>query len=140
MNSEYLRYITLKCQLLKNKKSWNWKNKKPYWSPFATCMWAFLSIIHQIFLQVFSPFWGENFFVSLGGSHHHFSLSPSLPNTFQEVFFPYFLSFFFILPKIHSTKHTLKLQCSFLKLFFVNLIITTMRTSGFHFQKHALRF
>ena len=139
MNFEYFRYITLKCQLLKKKVGIEKIKNRIEAHLQLVCGHFCPSSIK--FSSKFSPHFGEKTFLwALGGPHHHFSLSPSLPNTFQEVFFPYFLSFFFILPKIHSTKHTLKLQCSFLKLFFVNLIITTMRTSGFHFQKHALRF
>ena len=65
---------------------------------------------------VFSPFGGENF---LAGPERKnpaptisFPFPSSQPNTLQEVFTPHFLSlfFFFFFPKIHSIKHTIKLD------------------------------
>ena len=67
---------------------------------------------------VFSPFGGENFLAGLERKNPaptiSFPFPSSQPNTLQEVFTPHFLSlfffFFFIFPKIHSIKHTIKLD------------------------------
>ena len=54
----------------------------------------------------------------------HFFISPSQPNTLQKVFYLHFLNFFFpIFPKIHSTKHTLKLQLYSIFFYWRQLLI-----------------
>ena len=78
------------------------------------CTWAFWSINKSNSVAiVFSLFWRENFVVDLGRKHpspiHFFPLS--LPTERLPKSFPFFFfSFFSILPKIHSTKHILRVN------------------------------
>ena len=63
--------------------------------------------------SIFSPFWRENFLVSLGRKHLNptiIFLSPPLNQILSKKFsLLVFSHFFFILPKIHFIKHTLRL-------------------------------
>ena len=83
-------------------------------SSCAKCKWAFLSYIYQTSPTQFSPHFGENFLVGLERKHIDSTiifLSPSPNQILSKKFSPLIFSPFFfcsILPKIHSTKHTLK--------------------------------
>ena len=99
----------LKLELKKKKK----KKKATYWSPSASCTWAFLSFSHQISPhQVFSSFLGEKFLVGPGRKQPGPTIIfPPLPSnqTHSKK-----LSLLFCCCccccccccKIHSTKHT----------------------------------
>ena len=67
---------------------------------------------YGVFSSVFSLIWGENILVSPGRKDPdpiNFFFLPSLQsNTHQKCFPSLFFLFFFILPKIHPTKHTLR--------------------------------
>ena len=67
---------------------------------------------YGVFSSVFSLIWGENILVGPGRKHPgpiNFFFLPSLQsNTHQKCFPSLFFLFFFILPKIHPTKHTLR--------------------------------
>ena len=87
-----------------------------YWTkPMCKCTWAFSSFTHQTSpYPTFLPILGKKLFDGQRRKHlTPLSLSPlpTQPNTLQKVFILHFFSFFFfILPKIHSTKHTLKVS------------------------------
>ena len=100
----------------KKKKKKKRKKKATYWmKPMHLHMGIFVIYLSNSPHSAFSHF-GENFLASIRRKHLtptniFLSLSLFQPNTLQKVFFPHFLSFFFfIFPKIHSTKHTLNVK------------------------------
>ena len=86
------------------------KKKAKYWTkPMCKCIWTFSSFIYQTPPTQFSPHFRENFLVNLRRKHlvpTNIFLSPSSNQTLSKKFSPLFFFLFFILPKIHSTKHT----------------------------------
>ena len=106
------------------------KKKKSNWQRNETHVHLHVGIfgfsIHRVFLLVFSPFWGEDIWVSLreNTQPHHFFLFFSSISPNIKIFSPLFSHQFFIFPKIPPNKHTLKLArlptlAKFSILFFV---------------------
>ena len=79
--------------------------------PICKCTSILVIYLSNSPYSVFSLFLREFFGESkekIPRLHHHFPLSLFQPNTFQKVFSHLFIYLFFIISKIHFTKHTLK--------------------------------
>ena len=94
------------------------RKKREYWTRLiCKCKWTFLSYIYQTLPTKFSLYFEEKTFLWARRENTwtpllFFSLpllAKHSPKSFLSSFSPFFFFFFFfILPKIHSTKHTLR--------------------------------
>ena len=100
------------CTIIENKAEKDKKRKRKSRRSEERCRDIFVQITGPFFCLVFSLFWGENFLVGpkrkhLGPTIFFSSLPPNQTPSNKFSFLIFSPLVFSVLPKIHSTKHTL---------------------------------